>query len=666
MTTPKLSSLQRLRAVHESGLLDQDRDPAYDRLTRLTAQVLDTPISLLTVLDTERQFFVADHGLDPEVSDARGTPLSHSLCQHVIERSAPFVVDDSDAHPLVAGGPAATDLGVAAYLGVPFRAPGGEILGALCAIDTAPRAWTNRALAVLADVGALAASEVASRARLERADADLGAAAARLGDHEALTTLLFHQSPFPMALVGSDGFRIAVVNEAFERLTEHAEPDLVGRPLTELEGPGGASIASVVGRVFLASKSYDGVLRTAGGGLRHVHVTSRPVTIDGASYAVLTAEDTTAQHAAAAQHAEREALLRLAVEAAQFGAWSTDLQTGETYWDTQSRSIFGVAPDVPASAELGRSLVHPDDRAATDDAFTAALADPDGRYRNEKRLVRPDGTTRWVLTVGQILRDGKGTPSQIVGLAADVTERKRAEQALRKRGASLEREVAQRTEALRQRSDQARALAATVSLAEQRERHRIAHVLHEDLQQILFGASLHLGADRVGPAQESGPSGVERAAALIEQALDVTRALSHGLAAPGPVGGRVDRALRWIADAATAIYGLAVDATDLDEVEVAPEVCDACVQIVREALANVSKHAGVAHATLTLRTDGDEIEVVVADGGVGYATGEPDKGRRPAGYWGLQERAELFGGHVSILSAPGEGTRVRIRLPRAG
>ena len=147
------------------------------------------------------------------------------------------------------------------------------------------------------------------------------------------------------------------------------------------------------------------------------------------------AERTAAAERAAADLAESEARLRLAAEAAQLGTWSWDLTTDAATFDWRVRELFGFEQDEPwPRAEILATRVHPEDRDRVAAALAAA-ADPagDGRYAMEYRVVRPDGSERWVAATGVTRFDGEGAarrPVVLIGTAVDVTERRRAETAL--------------------------------------------------------------------------------------------------------------------------------------------------------------------------------------------------------------------------------------------
>ncbi|TFF17227.1 GAF domain-containing protein [Jiella endophytica] len=161
-----LSDQDRLQALQRSGLMDSAPEEVFDRTVSLASRLLKAPVSLLSLVDTERQFFKAQTGLAGSAAEARETPLSHSFCQHVVQQNAPLRVSDARTDPRVKDNLAIRDLNVVAYLGVPVRAPGGEVLGSLCAIMPEPREWTDDDLTNLTDIALLVESEIALRESL--------------------------------------------------------------------------------------------------------------------------------------------------------------------------------------------------------------------------------------------------------------------------------------------------------------------------------------------------------------------------------------------------------------------------------------------------------------------------------------------------------------------
>ena len=137
-----LGNVRRLKALHETRLLDSAAEEAFDRLAQLAAKLLNAPVALISLVDDDRQFFKSCVGLAEPWNSARETPLSHSFCRHALSSAEPLVIEDARTHPLVRDNLAIRDLDVVAYAGVPLITAAGHALGTLCVIDHQPRSWT--------------------------------------------------------------------------------------------------------------------------------------------------------------------------------------------------------------------------------------------------------------------------------------------------------------------------------------------------------------------------------------------------------------------------------------------------------------------------------------------------------------------------------------------
>ena len=151
----------RLDALHATGLLDSDVSPSFDRLARLASKVLNAPVALVSLVDADRQFFKSCLGLPEPWASQRGTPLSHSFCQHAVASREPLLVEDSREHQLLRDNPAIRDIGVIAYAGIPLIDADGHALGTLCVIDSQPRHWTTDQVQLLSDLAASVVTEIA-------------------------------------------------------------------------------------------------------------------------------------------------------------------------------------------------------------------------------------------------------------------------------------------------------------------------------------------------------------------------------------------------------------------------------------------------------------------------------------------------------------------------
>jgi len=161
-----INDAARLAALHQLEIADSGVGKAIDGLSRLATRLLEVPVSLVTLVEAERQVFLGQHGLDGEIATSRETPLSHSFCRYTVQERRPLVIEDTRAERHFQDHPAIGELGVAAYAGVPLILESGDAVGAFCAIDFAPRAWSRDELEILEDLAAVTTQMLDTRAAL--------------------------------------------------------------------------------------------------------------------------------------------------------------------------------------------------------------------------------------------------------------------------------------------------------------------------------------------------------------------------------------------------------------------------------------------------------------------------------------------------------------------
>ncbi|WP_326704946.1 GAF domain-containing SpoIIE family protein phosphatase [Streptomyces cyaneofuscatus] len=152
----------RLEALRLAGLTAA-ADPGMDRFARLVTRVLRVPVSLVSLLEADRQVFPGMVGLSGAWAARRETPLSHSFCQHVVADGKPLILSDTRSSPRTCDSLAIPDLQVVAYAGMPLTDADGHVLGSLCAIDHEPREWTADELRDLEDLTAACSMELRLR-----------------------------------------------------------------------------------------------------------------------------------------------------------------------------------------------------------------------------------------------------------------------------------------------------------------------------------------------------------------------------------------------------------------------------------------------------------------------------------------------------------------------
>ncbi|MBI4861674.1 MAG: PAS domain S-box protein [Candidatus Riflebacteria bacterium] len=220
--------------------------------------------------------------------------------------------------------------------------------------------------------------------------------------------------------------------------------------------------------------------------------------------------------------------------------------------------------------------------------------------------------------------------------------------------------------ALRESRDRLRALAGELTLAEHRERRRVAGVLHDHLQQLLVAGKFRLAVlIRHGdPVVEETAKELEK---LLDGAIQASRSVTAELRPPILQEGGLAAGLQWLVRWMAEKHGLSVDlAVQPDCSPAAEDIRLLLFEAVRELLFNVVKHSGAKSATVCLRQlEGDLVHIVVSDRGRGFDS----NALKPAGLAGgfglfsIRERLELVGGQIQIDSTPGQGSRFSITAP---
>jgi len=159
-----LTDPERLRSLRAASVLDAPAVDDFDRVTRMAAELLDVPVVLVSLVESERQFFLSCVGLGRPWSETRETPLSYSFCQYVVAGEEPLLITDARAVPWLRDNAAIAELGVIAYAGFPLRAGDGQPIGSFCAIDDKPHQWSRREVELLRDFSAIVQSELDLRA----------------------------------------------------------------------------------------------------------------------------------------------------------------------------------------------------------------------------------------------------------------------------------------------------------------------------------------------------------------------------------------------------------------------------------------------------------------------------------------------------------------------
>jgi PAS domain S-box-containing protein len=333
--------------------------------------------------------------------------------------------------------------------------------------------------------------------------------------------------------------------------------------------------------------------------------------------------------------------LRLSLVAGKAVGWEYDVKTGRNSWSRDLQNMFGIASDrfFGGNEDFYR-YVHPEDRQPLAEALANAR-ETRKAYSTEFRILKPDGTVRWFAATGQFYFRSNGTAERMLGMAADITERKQAEDAL-----------------------------ANVSLrvieAEERERKRISEDLHEDIGQQLTMLAIEieqLKQDHSGVT--AGLAGrLDVASAQVLKVLDDVKASAHELHSPRLEYLGLAPLMRAFCNEFSNRKGVTIDFTSNDlPAVVPPEVSICFFRVLQEALHNGLQHSGVRRFEVQAWGMPDEIQLRVCDSGTGFDPATAMK-RGGLGLIRMEQRLKLLKGTLSIESQPQQGTTVLARVPR--
>jgi two-component system sensor histidine kinase UhpB len=561
---------------------------------------------------------------------------------------APLVVPDTTKHPLLRTNLAVTEFGVAAYAGAPLITTAGQCLGAISVLDWKPREWTGEQVAMLEDLAATAVTELELRRELsERARIE-----AALRESETRYHSLVDQTSDIIAVVDESAV-IGFGSPSVEAVLGYAPEELVGGKAADLVHP--ADVARVleahhaaVRDPFAAQRGVEFRCRHKDGSWRMIEALGSMLQYRSAGpQVVLTLRDVTARRRAEAALRESEERLRLTLDAGKLGIWDWDIPDDRVTWSERVYELHGLTPETfGGRVEDFTAVIHPEDRARVREAVRRALGER-ADYAVEFRVIHPTTReTRWVWTNGRVLFGEDGAPYRMLGATLDVTDRRRAE------------------EALRASHEQLRLLARRLDEVRDEELTRLSREIHDELGHALTALRLDLGwlVPRLRRNREPVPRKAVEMLALVDDTIDSVRRIAGRLRPPVLEDLGLGPALESLLARFLRKTGLEVDLQG-ETAEVPPAARRALYRIVQEALTNVARHADARKVRVRLESSPEQVVLEIADDGRGIPPGMIDD-PRSLGLVGMRERAAALGAEFQVLAGATGGTTVRVGVPR--
>ena len=431
--------------------------------------------------------------------------------------------------------------------------------------------------------------------------------------------------------------------------------------------------------------TYEGEFRLRHKHGHYIHVLSRgfPVRSEttGAVVRVVgTHLDITEQKRIEAALRESQERLTLAFAGAREGVWDWNIETNDVVYSPRWKQMLGYDEhEIEPHISAWERLVHPDDRRKAD-AANDSVARGEPTYEAEFRLRHKDGRYVHVLSRGfPVRRDPAGPVVRIVGTHFDLTERKQAEELLRRSYEELEVRVRERTAELaqaneslraemaeRERADRARhELLGRLVFAQEDERRRIAREMHDQFGEQLTALGHRIISLKDACGDRGDLRGEVEALEAVAQQLD--RDVDHlvwelrptALDDLGLQAALATHIQNW---SNRARISAELHTSGLSDDRLASQAETTLYRIAQEALTNVAKHSRATHVDVILERRGDQVVLIIEDDGVGFEPGDTATTRQGLGLSGMDERASLVGATIQVESAAGKGTTILLRM----
>jgi PAS domain S-box-containing protein len=473
--------------------------------------------------------------------------------------------------------------------------------------------------------------------------------------------LLFAANPNPMFVFDEETLRFLAVNDAAVSHYGWPREEFLSMTIFDIRPPEDRHLVhDVIQRNMNAHESDIGVIRhrRQDGLVMYMEIRVSSISFSGRPGRLCSMNDVTERKRTAEALRESEQRFRLALRNApvSVGVQDRDLRY---IWAYNLRSA--LIEDV-----IGRSdadLFAPDE-AAHFTAMKRRVLEENIELKEQLWLTRPTGRI-FLSTYWEPIHDGAGQVIGVGSATVDLTAIKLAEEKLARVNEELESRVTERTAELAHRASQLRALAGELAISEQRERSRLAKVLHDHLQQLLVGAKFRLAIIEKG-AEDLIKLAIKEVGDLIDESVAVSRDLTAELNPPILQEAGLNAGLQWLVRRMADKHGLFIDIEMEEDGSIPEQLRIFLFDSIRELLFNVVKHAHTSSAALSLRHVGDHLQVTISDPGVGFDPATmPAAGGGGVGYglFSIHERVENLGGTLQIQSTPGEGSRIVLSVP---
>jgi PAS domain-containing protein len=417
--------LDRLNILHSYQILDSGREEAFDNLTRIASKICNTNVSLISILDKDRQWFKSELGLG-----LGSTSLCHSLCNQLVINTAEFLyIPDLKSDDRFQNHPAFTELGIAFYAGFPIKTREGVVLGSFCVLDYTPK-------------------------KLDSLQLDFLSAMA----DQCMQLIEAHKQKH---LMNQKYFDLKVKTEIINKATEISKLggwhlNLETKYVFWVEGTNKAFGLPIgfyptfqdlldpqTSPVIKENQACSQILHYIS---QHFHHENHALTKDfdfgcGKSYQLIIKKDgSDVYHVISDQTHNRSVqrelkksqnLLEVVEAISSVGGWEIVPKSDEVYWTSNTYEIFELPPDTPLSLNLLQKFYEGESHTQMRKSFTNAISTGES-YTAERLITTAKNNKKWVkVIVKPILENGECV--RVFGSFQDISHEVKVRQELKER-----------------------------------------------------------------------------------------------------------------------------------------------------------------------------------------------------------------------------------------
>lgn len=406
------------------------------------------------------------------------------------------------------------------------------------------------------------------------------------------------------------------------------------------------------------------------GGRTPVLGTAAQVSSNEAIHVIIALDLTRVREAETSQW-KSDQRLRMVSDYLDIGIFEWNLSKNMAFWENeQMYRIFGHGREQgPLTfSEFVDQAVYFQDRQPFIHAFTQAKNSQNIFDHSFRIQGHESKDPSWVEITGKFYKNYSDSSLCMIGLAKDVSDRKQYEQTIMQINDALEQRAQERTARIRNQTDRLRVLANRLGRVEQKERKRLAGVLHDHIQPLVVGARMQVweilrkhDIDRVHET-------ARKIEGILEETLNELRSLTVDMSPSAILNNGLMGGLTWLVTYMEKKFNFSVELVTENDIDpILETTCFLLFECVKELLFNAVKHSGQNHARITIdRTNDHKIQIIASDNGKGF---DPDhitqtqKNMVCLGLFSIEERLKDIGGRVLIESQPGQGATITLTAP---